>query len=295
MKARTEAVFRFAAPVRVAAYRVAFFALFTAAFSLMLLSKAEVLIVERARTFAMDLLTPVFSVVSEPARVINSGTAEVHNLLYLHQENVRMREEIARLQQWQSVARRLDDENQGLRALLNYAPEPSWRSITTRAIADAGGAFVRNMLVEAGTEQGVSKGAAAVTGEGLIGRVVEVGARASRVLLITDLNSRIPVMIESSRDRAVLAGDNTVMPKLLYLSQDSHVNVGDRVVTSAQGGALPPGLPVGIIASVGERGIQVQTFADWTRIEFVRLIDYHLPSLPGPATAVSDRVPRGLR
>jgi rod shape-determining protein MreC len=93
----------------------------------------------------------------------------------------------------------------------------------------------------------------------------------------------------------VLAGDNTVMPKLLYLSQDSHVNVGDRVVTSAQGGALPPGLPVGIIASVGERGIQVQTFADWTRIEFVRLIDYHLPSLPGPATAVSDRVPRGLR
>jgi rod shape-determining protein MreC len=295
MKARTEAVFRFAAPVRVAAYRVAFFALFTAAFSLMLLSKAEVLIVERARTFAMDLLTPVFSVVSEPARVINSGTAEVHNLLYLHQENVRMREEIARLQQWQSVARRLDDENQGLRALLNYAPEPSWRSITTRAIADAGGAFVRNMLVEAGTEQGVSKGAAAVTGEGLIGRVVEVGARASRVLLITDLNSRIPVMIESSRDRAVLAGDNTVMPKLLYLSQDSHVNVGDRVVTSAQGGALPPGLPVGIIASVGERGIQVQTFADWTRIEFVRLIDYHLPNLPGPATAVSDRVPRGLR
>jgi rod shape-determining protein MreC len=295
MKARTEAVFRFAAPVRVAAYRVAFFALFTAAFSLMLLSKAEVLIVERARTFAMDLLTPVFSAVSEPARMINSGTAEVHNLLYLHQENVRMREEIARLQQWQSVARRLDDENQGLRALLNYAPEPSWRSITTRAIADAGGAFVRNMLVEAGTEQGVSKGAAAVTGEGLIGRVVEVGARASRVLLITDLNSRIPVMIESSRDRAVLAGDNTVMPKLLYLSQDSHVNVGDRVVTSAQGGALPPGLPVGIIASVGERGIQVQTFADWTRIEFVRLIDYHLPSLPGPATAVSDRVPRGLR
>jgi rod shape-determining protein MreC len=295
MKARTEAVFRFAAPVRVAAYRVAFFALFTAAFSLMLLSKAEVLIVERARSFAMDLLTPVFSAVSEPARMINSGTAEIHNLLYLHQENVRMREEIARLQQWQSVARRLDDENEGLRALLNYAPEPSWRSITTRAIADAGGAFVRNMLVEAGTDQGVAKGAAAVTGEGLIGRVVEVGARASRVLLITDLNSRIPVMIESSRDRAVLAGDNTVMPKLLYLSQDSHVNVGDRVVTSAQGGALPPGLPVGVIAAVGERGIQVQTFADWTRIEFVRLIDYHLPSLPGPATAVSDRVPRGLR
>src|SRR4051812_48206143 len=295
MKARTEAVFRFAAPVRAAAYRLGFFALFTAAFSLMLLSKAEVLVVERARTFAMDLLAPVFGAVSEPARMINSATAEIHNLVYLHQENIRMREELARLQQWQSVARRLDDENQALRGLLSYAPEPSWRTITTRAIADAGGAFVRNMLVQAGSEQGVTKGAAAITGEGLVGRVVELGARASRVLLITDLNSRIPVMIENSRDRAVLAGDNTVMPRLLYLSQDSHINIGDRVVTSAQGGALPPGLPVGIVASVGERGIQVQPFADWTRIEFVRLIDYHLPGLPGPTAAVSDRAPRGLR
>jgi rod shape-determining protein MreC len=295
MKARTEAVFRFAAPVRVAAYRLGFFALFTVAFSLMLLSKAEVLVVERARTFAADLLAPVFSAVSEPARMINSGTAEIHNLLYLHQENIRMREELARLQQWQSVARRLDDENQSLRGLLNYVPEPSWRSISTRAIADAGGAFVRNMLVEAGSEQGVSKGAAAVTGEGLVGRVTEVGTHSARVLLITDLNSRIPVMIENSRDRAVLAGDNTIMPRLLYLSQDSHVSVGDRVVTSAQGGALPPGLPVGIVASVGERGIQVQTFADWTRIEYVRLIDYHLTGLPTAVNAVSDRIPRGLR
>jgi len=115
------------------------------------------------------------------------------------------------------------------------------------------------------------------------------------VLLITDLNSRIPVMIESSRDRAVLAGDNTTMPRLLYLSQYSHVNVGDRVVTSAQGGALPPGLPVGIVASVGERGIQVQPFADWTRIEYVRLIDYHLSGLPGATNVSSDRAPRGLR
>ena len=297
MKARTEAVFRFAAPVRAAAYRLGFLALFTVAFSLMLLSKAEVLVVERARSMAVDLLTPVFSAVSEPARIINGATAEMHNLLYLHSENIRMREELQRLQQWQAVARRLDDENQALRGLLNYAPEPSWRTITTRAIADAGGAFVRNMLVEAGSEQGVAKGAAAITGEGLVGRVVEVGVRSSRVLLITDLNSRIPVIIENSRDRAVLAGDNTVMPRLLYLSQDSHVNVGDRVVTSAQGGALPPGLPVGVVASVGERGIQVQPYADWSRIEYVRLIDYHLPGVPNapPSTSSSDRAPRGLR
>jgi rod shape-determining protein MreC len=294
MKARNEAVFRFAAPLRAAAYRLAFAALFAAAFSLMLLSKAEVLVVERARTFAMDLLTPVFNALSEPARLISDGTATVHDLIYLHRENVRLREETARLGEWQTVARRLDDENQSLRALLNFIPDPGWTTVSTRAIAAAGGAFVRNLLVEAGSEQGVVKGEAAVTGEGLVGRVTEVGTRSSRVLLITDLNSRIPVMIENSRDRAVLAGDNTVMPRLLYLSQDAHISVGDRVVTSAQGGALPPGLPIGIVASVGERGIQVQLFADWTRIEYVRLIDYHPPGLPAAAGG-GERTPRGLR
>jgi rod shape-determining protein MreC len=253
-----------------------------------------VVVVERTRTFVIDLLTPVFNAVSEPARAINNGTAALHDLFYLHQENTRLRDELSRLQEWQTVARRLDDENQSLRQLLNFIPDPGWTTISTRAIAAAGGAFVRNLLVEAGSDQGVVKGEAAITGEGLVGRITEVGSRSSRVLLITDLNSRIPVMIESSRDRAVLAGDNTVMPRLLYVSQDAHVSVGDRVVTSAQGGALPPGLPVGIVSSVGERGILVQPFADWTRIEYLRLIDYHPPGLLSPS-GTADRAPRGLR
>src|SRR5436309_665090 len=120
MKARTEAVFRFAAPLRAAAYRLGFLSLFAAAFSLMLMSKAEVVVVERGRTFAMDLLTPLFQAVSEPARIVSDAGAELRNLLYLHQENLRMREELGRLQQWQAVARRLDDENQSLRGLLNF-------------------------------------------------------------------------------------------------------------------------------------------------------------------------------
>ena len=120
------------------------------------------------------------------------------------------------------------------------------------------------------------KGDAAVTGEGLVGRVAEVGERSARVLLLTDINSRIPVVIERSRDQGILAGDNSDNPRLLYLSHGSQLVPGDRVVTSAAGGAFPPGLPVGIVKSTDTGGAVVELFVDWDHMEYLRLLDYHL-------------------
>ena len=284
MKARTEAVFRFAAPLRAAMARVAFLTLVAAAFALMLLGKAEVVVVERVRMAMLDVLAPVFGVISQPAEAVSGAVGEVDRVVHVYQENQVLRTQVSRLEQWQEAARRLDAENQALRGLLNFPADPGTRQVTGRVIGDSGGAFVRSILVAVGAEQGVAKGQAAMTGEGLVGRVSEVGERSARILLITDLNSRIPVLIETSRERAVLAGDNTARPHLLYLSPDARLSPGDRVVTSGHGGALPAGLPVGVIADVGERGVQVQPYVDWSRLEFVRLLDYGLtgilPSLP---------------
>jgi rod shape-determining protein MreC len=122
-------------------------------------------------------------------------------------------------------------------------------------------------------------------GEGFIGRIIEVGEVSSRVLLITDLNSRIPVMVESTRDRAILAGDNSDEPRLLYLPPAVALSPGDRIVTSGDAGALPPGLPVGTVTAAGEGGARVAPFANWSRIEYVRIIDYGLKGILGPANA----------
>jgi rod shape-determining protein MreC len=80
--------------------------------------------------------------------------------------------------------------------------------------------------------------------------VSEVGLRAARVLLVTDLNSRVPVLIENEHARAVLAGDNSARPGLLYVEPQTAVKIGDRVVTSGDGGLFPPGLPVGTVAAI---------------------------------------------
>jgi rod shape-determining protein MreC len=159
------------------------------------------------------------------------------------------------------------------------APDGARHEVSAQVIGNSGGAFVRNVLVNAGSRDGVARGQAAVTGEGLVGRVAEVGERAARILLLNDLNSRIPVILESSRDRAVLAGDNSDEPRLLYLAATAKVKVGDRIVTGGAGGVFPPGLPVGVVAAVDGASVRVEPYAELPRLDYVRIVDFGLEGL----------------
>jgi rod shape-determining protein MreC len=257
-------------------HRFTFVLLFGASLALMVLGKSESPIVERARLTVTDAVTPIMDGLSRPLASIRQAYDNAREFLDLREENAMLREQQARLVQWQSVARQLEAENRALRDLLKFAPDRAASFVTARVVADNGGAFVRSVLVAAGLRDGLRKGDAAVTGEGLVGRVAEVGERSARVLLLTDINSRIPVVIERSRDQGILAGDNSDNPRLLYLSHGSQLVPGDRVVTSAAGGAFPPGLPVGVVKSTDTGGAVVELFVDWDHMEYLRLLDYRL-------------------
>jgi rod shape-determining protein MreC len=203
----------------------------------------------------------------------------VQSWIALHDENERLYRDRERLLQWQTVARHLEAENATLRQLLKFVPEPDARFVTARVIADSGGAFAHSLLLSAGASSGVGKGQAVVTGEGLVGRIAGVGDGAARVLLITDLNSRIPVLVGSDRTRAILAGDNSNRPKLLYLKPDAVIAEGDQVVTSGHAGAFPPGLAIGAVASVSDGEIRVTPFVERSRLEYVRVVDYGLTGI----------------
>ena len=257
-------------------HRFTFVLLFGASLALMVLGKSESPIVERARLTVTDAVTPIMNGLSQPLASIRQAYDNAREFLDLREENAALREQQTRLVQWQSVARQLEAENRALRDLLKFAPDRAASFVTARVVADNGGAFVRSVLVAAGSRDGLRKGDAAVTGEGLVGRVAEVGERSARVLLLTDINSRIPVVIERSRDQGILAGDNSDNPRLLYLSHGSQLVPGDRVVTSAAGGAFPPGLPVGVVKSTDTGGAVVELFVDWDHMEYLRLLDYRL-------------------
>lgn len=275
MKDRPGSVLRLAQPIRLWVQRFTFLLLLAAAVGLMLLGKADTVLIERLRVEVTDSVSPLLDALSRPTAVVNDLIEHGRNVYGLALENRTLREENARLLQWQAVARRLEAENAALRALTGYVPEAAATDISARVIGASGGAYVRSVLVAAGARHGVRKGQAAVAGTGLAGRVTEVGDRSARVLLITDLNSRIPVVVEGSRDQAVLAGDNSDRPRLDYLRSNARVTPGDRVVTSGIGGIFPPGIPVGVVVGA-ENGFRVQPPIDWERLEFLRLMDFGL-------------------
>ena len=252
------------------------------------LGKADVLLFDRLRVVIVDAAAPVLQAVAQPLATVAAGVRQVEGVFDLYRENERLRQENARLLEWQDVARRLEAENAELRDLTKFSPEGAIHYVSAQVIANSGGAFARNVLVSAGSRDGVNRGQAAMTGEGLVGRLTEVGDRASRVLLITDLNSRIPVTIESSHVAAVLAGDNSERPRLMYLPSADAVKVGDRVVTSGEGGVFPPNLPVGVVSVIDSTGPRVEPYVEMSQLGYVLVVDYGLSSsLPRPLPMLS--------
>lgn len=241
----------------------------------MLLGKADTFVIEKARTSVIDVVAPVMNALSRPISTVSDGIDRVGHFFDVYEENARLREQNRRLLEWQNAALALAAENSMFRKMLNYVPERGARFAAARVVGDSGGVFVRSVLINAGTSDGIAKGDAVINGSGLVGRVAEAGRNASRVLLVTDLNSRIPVVAEKSRVRAILAGDNSAQPKLAFLPPNAHLQPGDRIVTSGHGGVFPAGLPVGRIASIKDGTIRVDTFANFDKLEFVRIVtDY---------------------
>lgn len=275
-----------AVPVRIWAQRFAFLGLLALAFALMLLSKAETGALERARVVIVDGVAPILSVMSRPVEAGQEASRSVKNFFIVHAENERLRQENERLIRWMQAARQLEIENATLRAQLDFVPEVAPRAVTARVIADTGGAFFHSLLINAGARHFVQRGQAVVSGAGVVGRVAEVGDRSARVLLLTDLNSRIPAIVESTGDRVIVTGNNTNWPDVTYLASNSPVSAGDRVVTSGHGGVFPPGLAIGTISESNEARIVLQPAIDLARLSEARILDYGVEGILPPPEQV---------
>lgn len=262
--------------------------LVVASFGLMLLGKADALLAERARIVLADGLAPIYAFLSGPLGQAHRAVAEVGELWAIREENARLRTENETLRRWQSIALALDAENQRLKAALHWIPDPEASFVTARVVADAGGVYAKAALLSLGPNHGIRKGQIALDERGFVGRVTEVGARTARVLLITDLNSRIPVMLEGSHAHALLVGANGPRPRLQYWPEGVTPQEGERVVTSAEANAFPANLPVGIVHYSGSGAPEVEPAAMLQRLEVVRIFDYGLnaespePSPPAP-------------
>ena len=275
---------RLTMPLRGMGQRFVLASLVVAGFGFMLLGNSGVVFVERIQTTVADVATPILETIAHPVAAVDQGIANIRELFALRSENARLRQEVNRLYAWQGTARKLAAENSAFRQTLNYKGPARHSFITARVIADGRGPFVKSVLVNAGTRDGAAKGQAVIASGSLVGRVTAAGARSARVLILTDLNSRIPVIVEETRTRAILTGDNSPQPALQYLSETAVVKPGQRIVTSGHGGILPPGLPVGRVLAAEGGIFRVQPFINLDLLEYLQIVEFATVRAPKAAS-----------
>lgn len=241
---------------------------------------------QEARAAFTDYATPVLEKASLPVTYVRRAVDRASDYADGVAEIDRLKAENERLRQWEWQAKRLERRLAQMRTLLNGVEEPALEFVTARVIADARGPFVRSVLVNAGTAQKIKLGYAVINADGLVGRTVRVGESISRVIMLNDLNSRIPVLVGPAGVRAILTGDNGPEPRLEFLSDDDNVYEDDEVYTSGHGGVFPRGLRIGTVKPATGKGFRIKPYVRLSQIEYVSVLFYDSPL--SQASEISD-------
>ncbi len=235
--------------------------------------------VERLRAAIIDRVVPNMEWAMAPVTGLARRADEFQSYTRLWEQNQELRRELQQMRAWREAALQLEQENARLLDLNRVQLDPELTFVTGIVMADAGSPFRRSVLLNVGARDGILDGWATMDGLGVVGRIAGVGERTSRVLLLTDSNSRIPVTIQPSGQQALLMGDNTVAPLLDFIEDAEDISAGDRIVTSGDGGLFPPGLLVGQVVLTTDRRMRARLAADLARISFLRVMRSH----PGAA------------
>ncbi|MBP6545171.1 MAG: rod shape-determining protein MreC [Phenylobacterium sp.] len=215
---------------------------------------------------------PVSGALAAPGRWTGLGMENIRDYLFAVSENRKLKAELKEARQWRDVAIALRDTNDRYKSLLALKTEPPIPMVAARTVTDSRGPFANTRLANAGVEKNIQPGNPVMSESGLVGRIIGVTRGASRILLLTDIASRTPVMIDRTNARAILTGDGGPNPKLDYLRGKAPVRQGDRVLTSGDGGVLPRGLPVGVAVKGLDGRWRVILASDAAPIDFVRIL-----------------------
>jgi rod shape-determining protein MreC len=246
-KERESFIIHFSQPVRSFIKRFSLALLMLLAVFIIFINQNESQVAKMLRAKTLDVVSPVLQVVSVPFKAIQYATDNIANFFTTYEQNKTLRKEIAALDKRLLHFDHILRENKRLKNLLNYVEGLQYKTISAQIIGTTVDPFAHSVLINAGGNQKIKKGQAVVNHEGLVGHIVEVGTNTARVLLLSDINSRIPVISNESREHAILAGQNTFAPQLNYLHKETTLQDGELMRTSGSGEVFPSGIGVGIV------------------------------------------------
>ena len=211
-------------------------------------------------------------VLAYPIHKIGDGTNWFDDYFFAIRENRKLKMKVTELTQYRDLYIEEKDINTRYEKLLNLRTEPPVETVTARSVAVSRGPFANNRLIDAGSNKKISFGNPVITDQGLIGRIVGVSPDVSRVLMVTDITSNVPVMILRSDARAMMRGDGGGYPKLEWVRGKDSVKAGDQILSSGDGGIFPRGLPVGEAVKGVDNVWRVRLYSNRSAIDFVKVL-----------------------
>lgn len=222
----------------------------------------------------ITISTPIIKIISFPVNgsidlIVNFG-----ELATAKKENIKLREELFKLQNYYLTSLAIHQENKELRSALNFVKSKTENYKVARIIGMSHQAFDQKLLIDSGKTRDIKEGQIIAGNRGVIGRVSEVFEDKSRILLLTDSSSRIPIIASRARNRGILAGNNSGLMEILYLPKNHQIAIGDKIFTSSDGDTVPPGLLIGIVKKIDKNSVYVSGIEDINSLNIVTIIDY---------------------
>ena len=287
MARRSQSPEDFARPLR----RIAVGGLVVLLLALFLLWRIDSPRIERFRTALVDAVVPSMDWALVPVTKVVGMVEDFQSYTRIYEQNQELRRELQQMKAWKEAALQLEQQNARLMDLNQVRMDPKLTFVSGQVLADAGSPFRQSVLLNVGARDGIRDGWATMDGIGLVGRISGVGQRTSRVILLTDSNSRIPVTVQPSGQKALLSGDNSPAPPLEFLENPDLVRPGDQVIISGDGGVFPAGLLVGAVAQGTDRRLRVRLSADYERLVFLRVLRSHeIEPITDPGGIVAEPV-----
>ena len=226
-------------------------------------------VVKTARGLINDVVYRVSYLASSPTRMFPSLNNEISNHFNLKKENEELRKVIEKYKALELNLEYLTNENQNLKKVLNAENISNVSNIIlAKVLVDRNSPFLKSIIINKGSKEGIEKGMPVTKDNNLVGRVVEINYLSSRILLLNDLNSRIPVTLDADNSQAILSGGGTAKPKLEYLPEGYEFSEDVNVFASGKDGIFNSGTPIGETTIEGE----VDLFVDPNQLSFVTVI-----------------------
>ena len=241
-------------------------------FIILFIGKADLAIVNKLSIIVSDLSSPAISSISNQTKIIGNSFNYLKNTTSIREENKNLYTENLRLKKFEILSKIYENENNLLKNQLNLIPQNYKNFITVKAISAPGNIFSHSLLLNAGHKVGIEKGNAVLFNGVFVGQVIRVGENSSRVLLISDVNSMIPVVVSNNRIPSILTGENLILPSLKFLPNNVKLKNGSVVQTSGHGGLLPSGLPIGTVVKNASEKYYVKPSINLNLIDYVQIL-----------------------